>query len=215
MGVFHRQAPVSVRDWQAKLNSFGYQLVVDGIDGPRTYSALFAYMGAKDTAAEFGLAAHTLFPQYKIVGPLRVAHFLAQAAAETGNFRYLREIWGPTAAQEGYEGRADLGNSQPGDGYLYRGRGVFQITGRDNYARYGDRLGLDLIDEPQLAEQPDTALHIACMYWGDHRLNDYADADNILGVSNGINRGNPASIATPNGYAQRKAALRKARMVLV
>jgi putative chitinase len=65
-----------------------------------------------------------------------------------------------------------------------------------------------------LAEQPDTAIHVACLYWNEHRLNEYADADNILGVSNGINRGNPASIREPNGYDARKAALRKAKRVL-
>jgi putative chitinase len=205
---------VSIRDTQTRLNALGYNLVVDGELGPKTYSALFAYMGAKDTAPAFGQSAAAFFPQYGVVTPLRIAHFLAQAAMETASFHYLSEIWGPTPAQEGYEGRADLGNTEPGDGFLYRGRGIFQITGRDNYLRYGQRLGLDLIDQPQLAQQPDTATHIACMYWGDRRLNEYADADNILAVSNGINRGNPASIREPNGYADRKAALRKIKQVL-
>jgi putative chitinase len=205
---------MSWADTQRRLNSFGYQLSTDGIPGPKTYAALFAFMGAKDTAAAFGAAAAQYFPEFEIVTPLRIAHFLAQAAAETGNFRYLREIWGPTEAQQRYDGRDDLGNNEPGDGLKYRGRGVFQITGRDNYLRYGKRLGLDLVDHPELAEDPATALHIACLYWTDHRLNDYADADNILGTSNGINRGNPASIKEPNGYAARKAALRKIKAVL-
>jgi putative chitinase len=205
---------MSWADTQRRLNSFGYQLSTDGIPGPKTYAALFAFMGARDTAAAFGAAAAQYFPEFGIMTPLRIAHFLAQAAAETGNFRYLREIWGPTDAQQRYDGRDDLGNTQPGDGFKYRGRGVFQITGRDNYLRYGRRLSLDLIDHPELAEDPATALHIACLYWADHRLNDYADADNILGTSNGINRGNPASIKEPNGYAARKAALRKIKAVL-
>jgi putative chitinase len=209
-----REARVSWADTQRRLNGFGYQLSADGIPGPRTHAALFAYMGAKDTAAAFGAAAAKYFPEFGITSPLRIAHFLAQAAAETGGFRYLREIWGPTNAQARYEGRDDLGNTEAGDGSKYRGRGIFQITGRDNYRRYGDRLGLDLVDHPELAEDPATALHIACLYWSDHRLNDYADADNILGTSNGINRGNPASIKEPNGYAARKAALRKIKTVL-
>jgi putative chitinase len=206
---------MSWRDTQAKLNGFGYELKVDGIPGPKTYAALFAYMGAKDTAAELGQAAAKYWPQFHISdSPLRVAHFLAQAAAETGNFRWLRELWGPTPAQKGYEGRADLGNCIPGDGQRFMGRGIFQITGRDNYERFGKLCGVDICCNPDLAQQPDMALHIACLYWNEHHLNDYADADNILGVSNGINRGNPASIREPNGYDARKAALRKAKVVL-
>lgn len=205
---------MSVRDWQQRLDGFGYAVAVSGAADAKTYAALFAYMGAKDNAAPLGAAACRYFPVFGITSSLRTAHFLAQASVETGNFRCMREIWGPTEAQKGYEGRADLGNSQSGDGFKYRGRGLFQITGRDNYGRYGHRLGIDLIDHPELAEDPDTALHIACLYWNDHRLNDYADADNILGTSNGINRGNPASIREPNGYGARKAALLKAKAVL-
>jgi putative chitinase len=205
---------MSWRDTQRRLRELGYAVAVDGAPGPQTYSALFAFMGAKDTAAAFGQAAGKLFPEFGITTPQRVAHFLAQCAAETGSFRYLKELWGPTEAQQRYEGRADLGNCIAGDGFKFRGRGCFQITGRDNYQRYGQRIGVDLACNPDLAAQPETALHIACLYWSDHHLNDYADADNILGVSNGINRGNPASIREPNGYAARKAALAKAKRVL-
>lgn len=203
------------RDLQSRLNGFGYALAVDGIPGPKTYGALFSYLGAKDTAAAFGLSAALHWPAYEITTPLRIAHFMAQAAAETGYFRYLKELWGPTDAQKRYEGRADLGNTIPGDGFRFRGRGIFQITGRDNYERYGKRLGIDLACNPDFAAQPDTALQIACLYWDDHKLNLYADADNILAVSNGINRGNPASVREPNGFAARKAALAKAKAVLL
>jgi hypothetical protein len=112
------------RETQMALNGHGYQVAVDGMPGPQTYSALFSYMGAQDKAAAFGRAAGDFFPRYGITTPLRVAHFLAQAAAETGNFRWLREIWGPTDAQKGYEGRADLGNCIPGDGRKFLGRGI-------------------------------------------------------------------------------------------
>ena len=70
-------------------------------------------------------------------GPLNelpvLAQFLAQVMHESGGLRYVREIWGPTKAQKGYEGRADLGNVKPGDGSRYRGRDVIQVTGRANY----------------------------------------------------------------------------------
>lgn len=190
-------------------------VTVDGAFGPVSYAALFKAMGARADAAELGKAAAKHFPGAGITTPLRIAHFMAQAAHETMGFVYRREIWGPTEAQKRYEGRADLGNTVAGDGKKFLGRGVFQCTGRDNYQRYGQRLGIDLACNPELAEQPDVAVQIACLYWGDKGLNAYADADNVLGVSNGINRGNPGSIKAPNGFADRKAKLARAKGLLL
>jgi putative chitinase len=96
---------------------------------------------------------------------LRAAAFVSQLAHESGSFRYPEEIWGPTAAQRRYEGRADLGNVQPGDGYRYRGRGWVQLTGRANYRTYGRLVGLHLEGRPELAVQPDAAARIAAAYW--------------------------------------------------
>jgi len=204
----------AVRDWQRRLNSYGYSLAVDNIAGPQTYSAMFAFMGAKDTASQFGAAAADYWPQFQITTSLRIAHFISQAAEETGSFRYLTELWGPTAAQEAYEGSKALGNTQPGDGYKYRGRGIFQLTGRANYQRYAQRLGVDLVTNPNLAAGPVVALHIACLYWNDLSLNQFADRDDGRSVGNGINRGNPGSPRMPNGYAERQAQLARAKMVL-
>lgn len=88
------------------------------------------------------------------------AYLLATARHETGNFRYMREIWGPTAAQKRYEGRADLGNTQAGDGKRFMGRGYVQITGRRNFTDWGKRLGVDLVGKPEMAEQPVIAARI-------------------------------------------------------
>lgn len=90
----------------------------------------------------------------------QAAYVLATAKHETGNFRYMREIWGPTAVQKRYEGRKDLGNTVRGDGKKFLGRGFVQITGRRNYTDWSKRLGLDLLKEPQLAERPDVAARI-------------------------------------------------------
>lgn len=92
--------------------------------------------------------------------PRHLAYILATAKHETGGFQYVREIWGPTAAQSRYEGRADLGNTVKGDGKRFMGRGMVQITGRRNYADWSKRLGMDLLSKPSLAEQPDIAARI-------------------------------------------------------
>jgi putative chitinase len=149
----------------------------------------------------------TYCPQYQIDTHLRLAHFIAQACHETEGFRLLHEIWGPTPAQAKYEGRADLGNVRPGDGFLYRGRGIFQLTGRDNYARMGVALSLPLETNPEMAADPIISAHIACRYWQTHSLNDLADADNVVGITRRINGGT-------NGLADREAYLARAKEVL-
>ncbi len=88
------------------------------------------------------------------------AYVLATTWRETGVYKYLREIWGPTPAQKRYEGRKDLRNTVAGDGKKFMGRGFVQITGRRNYTDWSRRLGLDLLKEPQLAEDPEIAVGI-------------------------------------------------------
>jgi predicted chitinase len=129
-------------------------------------AALFPFLTA--AAAEFSIDA-----------PARAAAFLAQLAHESGQFRFMEEIWGPTAAQRRYEPpgtlAATLGNTQAGDGKRFKGRGPIQITGRANYRRFGDLLGLDLVADPGRAALPDVAFRIAGLYWSKKRLNELAD----------------------------------------
>ncbi|MBH3405682.1 glycoside hydrolase family 19 protein [Pseudomonas glycinae] len=161
--------------------------------------------GAK--AGVFAPVLNTAMQHYQIVGPKRAAAFIAQIGHESGQLRYVREIWGPTAAQRGYEGREDLGNTVPGDGRKYCGRGLIQITGRANYAACGEALGLDLINHPELLELPQHAAMSAAWFWKQKGLNDLADRDEFNTITRRINGG-------LNGLADRLALWKKAREVL-
>lgn len=174
----------------------------DGVVGIATFGALFRKLGAiDDVAAPLAIAANVHFPAYGIMdSELRLAHFMAQLCHESGSFRYMREIWGATDAQRRYEGRADLGNTQPGDGKRYLGRGPIQITGRANYRKYGRRIGIDIENSPELAEHPSIGLHLALEFWRVNDLNALADADNLLAITKRINGGT-------NGLEDRKAHL--------
>jgi len=177
-------------------------VTADGIPGPATYTALFRKCGATiDRAQEMAIAATRWFPEYGVMdSPLRLAHFLAQLIHESGSFRYMEEI----ASGQAYEGRKDLGNVNPGDGKLFKGRGPIQITGRANYRRYGKKIGIDLERHPEIAALPSIGLHLALEYWKANGLNTLADADNVLGITKLINGGT-------NGLADRKAHLAKVK----
>ncbi|MDT3454646.1 hypothetical protein ROV80_05225 [Stenotrophomonas pavanii] len=144
---------------------------------------------------------------------LRVCHFLAQVAHESGTGRWLKELWGPTPAQSRYEGRKDLGNTHSGDGFRFRGRGAIQLTGRDNYARYSQTIYGDdrIVRNPDLlASLPDAAL-AAGYFWQRDGINSVADRDDVLAVSRAVNLGNPNSKGLPNGLEDRKAKLKLAK----
>lgn len=149
--------------------------------------------------------------EYEINTPLRSAAFLAQLAHESGEFRYMEELWGPTEAQKRYEPPGTLaeklGNTQPGDGKRFKGRGPIQITGRSNYDRYGKLLGVDLLANPELAATPQIAFSIAGLYWQANGLNQLADRDDILSITKRINGG-------VNGLADRRAYYKRAKTVL-
>lgn len=126
---------------------------------------------------------------YAIDSPARQAAFLAQIGHESGGLIYVRELWGPTPAQQGYEGRADLGNTEPGDGFRYRGRGLIQVTGRANYATCGAAINLPLITSPELLETPGNAAQSAAWFWNSRSLNDLADIGDFNTITRRINGG--------------------------
>lgn len=117
----------------------------------------------------------------------RKAAFLAQLAHESGELRYMKEL----ADGKGYEGRKDLGNTEPGDGPRFKGRGPIQITGRANYfncslALYGDAR---LLATPEILEQPADGCRAAAWFWRTHGLNELADAQDFRAITKRINGG--------------------------
>jgi putative chitinase len=142
-------------------------------------------------------------PSYDVISDLRICHFIAQAALETDDFHTLTEY----ASGSAYEWRSDLGNTQVGDGPRYKGRGIFQLTGRANYAAMGPKLGVDLITNPDLAASPKYAVIIALEYWKSRNLNPLADVDNLNAITERINGGH-------NGLAERTNYLRMMKSLI-
>lgn len=150
--------------------------------------------------------------QYDIDTPVRMAAFLAQTGHESMGFTCTRELWGPTAAQKQYEPPAAkakaLGNTEAGDGFRFRGRGLIQITGRSNYRRCGDALGLDLLSAPETLEQDRWAAVSAAWWWSRHGCNALADQGDFLALTRRINGGS-------NGLEDRLRRWDTARAILL
>jgi putative chitinase len=133
----------------------------------------------------------------------RQAAFLAQLAHESGEFRYMEEI----ASGAAYEGRKDLGNTQPGDGKRFKGRGPIQLTGRANYTAASKALGLDLVNNPTRAADPDVGFRTATWFWFIHALNELADVGHFREITRRINGGY-------KGFSDREKYYLQARKVL-
>jgi len=198
---------------------------------------------ARDTYMDAVRNGAALFQEHGITTGLRMAHFLAQAMAETGAFTVLREsmnyrvprmleIFGVgnhsakiTAAEApqfahnehalaervygaGNPGKAaELGNTQPGDGFRYRGNGVLQTTGREAHRKMGQKCGLDFENNPDLVTMTEHALKPALQEWSDGNLNHFADLNDIRTITLRINGG-------LNGFAERKAFFARLKPLL-
>jgi len=156
----------------------------------------------------------TAMTEFAINTPARAAAFLAQLAHESGQFRFMEEIWGPTDAQRRYEPvtklSAALGNTDTGDGKRFKGRGPIQLTGRANYQRFGNLLDVDLLADPARAASPEVAFRVAGLFWSKKGLNELADVattDAFTTITKRINGGT-------NGLADRQAFYATARTVL-
>lgn len=178
------------------------------IDGKIMFEIAPRFSGARgqrqaQIISEVGAVLQSTLEKYKIDNTLRIAHFLAQTCHESAGFRTTEEF----ASGEAYEGRSDLGNTKPGDGKRYKGRGLLQLTGRANYRSVGKKLKLKLEEDPLLAADPATSLLIACEYWKSRTINPDCNRDDIITVTRKVNGG-------LNGIDDRRHYLTKAKAAL-
>jgi predicted chitinase len=147
--------------------------------------------------------------EFNITNYLRASAFLATIAVESMEFRYFEEI----ASGSAYEGRRDLGNTQPGDGKKYKGRGVIQVTGRANSELCLKFLNLPA-GQPELLAELSNAFRSAGWFWDPHRnLNPLADQRQFLTTQIRVN-GKNKKTGQPNGWNERRAYYERALRVL-
>lgn len=145
-------------------------------------------------------------PVYGIDTAIRAAHFLSQACCETFQFTAVTET--PKNGGKEYDGRKVLGNTQPGDGPLFIGRGLLHLTGRGNYRKIGNAIGVDLENNPtSVGSDLDISVRTACEYWRIRKISPFADQDDFNKVTTLINGGH-------NGLDERFKALQRAKKKL-
>ena len=179
---------------------------VNGQFGPSLLQILML-RSSQDRANAFAGPLIAAMNANQINTPLRQTHFLAQLGHESGSLNYTAEI----ADGSAYEGRIDLENTQPGDGPRFKGRGLIQITGRTNYTRYGADRGQDYItglNPNLLATDPNIAADCSGWFWATRQLNQLADNDDLLTITERINGGT-------NGLADRTSRLKLAKCLLI
>lgn len=158
---------------------------------------------------QFGDMLPALLDRFAVDTPLRIAHLLAQTAHESDLFLTTEEY----ASGAGYEGRSDLGNTQPGDGKRYKGRAPIQLTGRANYRLFTTWLRKIIPDCPDFEAKPELvalfpwAGWAVFFFWSEHHLNVFADRDDLVGETKVINGGR-------NGLDHRAELLAKAKTVI-
>lgn len=157
----------------------------------------------------------TAMERYSINTPRRQADFIAQTGHESMGFSRTREIWNPkqVPAQSRYEGRADLGNTQPGDGMRFMGRGLIMCTGRAAYVRASKAIGVDFVRNPALLERDDYAAMASGGWWDEHKCNELSDKGDYLALSIRINGKNPGT-GLPNGWQDRQDRRKRAQLAL-
>jgi len=161
-----------------------------GANGPLTFDMIKKTMiYAQDVNINKFLGPlNDTLTRYQITTPIRIACFLAQIAHESSCLQFVRELADGSAYDKQPLAR-DLGNTQPGDGPKYKGRGLIQVTGKYNYEQLSKDLGGDFLTHPELLEQPKLAALTAGWYWNKRNLNQYCDSGDFRMLTLKINGG--------------------------
>lgn len=170
-----------------------------------SFTAIMAY-GNMTTLQMYLPIFKSRLPHYQLSSALRMSHFLAQVGHESSSLRYTEEL----ASGEAYEGRKDLGNTEIGDGKRFKGRGLIQLTGRNNYEAYSNYACMNLMqsgNETLVAKYP-YALEVSLWFWNRKNLNQRADMDDLSGITMRVNGGY-------NGLKDRKRYLERAKFFLI
>tara|TARA_Y100000052_G_scaffold21389_1_gene21532 strand:+ start:6609 stop:8021 length:1413 start_codon:yes stop_codon:yes gene_type:complete len=211
------------------INTINLDALVTKLPGKPWWKTVFDDLQGKYVLAF--LASDAVLKENGINTALRLAHFLGQGLIETGFLRYAEEnlnysaealgrVWPshfPTAAiqqeyarkpekiaNRAYADRMGNGDEASGDGWKYRGRGFIQLTGRNNYERYAEASGVDIVDNPDLLSQDlQASIAVAAAFFRVNNLLQYADENNASAVSRGVNRGNPLSSKAAHGEDDR------------
>ena len=146
--------------------------------------------------------------EYGVTTAMRWCHYLAQIAVESAELRYTSEIASGAAYDTGRLA-VKLGNTpqKDGDGERYKGGGLLQITGLDNYKDISKDLGIDFVGHPELLTTPQYAVLSSFWYWGKHHLNALSDKDEYTKIREAINGGH-------NGFKEGLEYLGKAKRAM-
>lgn len=205
MAVDEARGRAAVQSWQQTVNAAWDRQLAAAAPGGVTVAQLRAIMPnlPPDKAQQYLPLLNQAMAEAHIDTPRRQAAFLAQLAHESGELKYFEEL----ASGAAYEGRRDLGNTQPGDGVRYKGRGPIQLTGRNNYRAAGQALGLDLEANPALAARPDVGFRTAAWFWNSRNLSPLADQGNFRAITKKINGGYNGEAGREKYWARAKQAL--------
>lgn len=157
--------------------------------------------GGSARAARFIDPLNRCMEKFDIDSVPRMSSFLAQVAHESGQLLYVQEL----ASGDAYENRKDLGNTHAGDGRLFRGHGLIQITGRANHQACADFFKMNLLDFMAWVIQDEGATMASGWWWHSNQVNLVADTGDELAVSRLVNCGSAHSKCTPNGLDKRLA----------